>query len=77
MNDSTSNASVPLFIADNLAIDFLNARYGVGAASRECFVDDRAVLDWLRSAGVAPEGVQEAPRACARWRLSCVPARRL
>ncbi len=66
MNEMTSTASVPLFIADHLAIDFLNARYGVGTASRECFVNDRAVLDWLKSAGVVPASTQEAPQGlCA------------
>ncbi len=76
MNEMTSTASVPLFIADHLAIDFLNARYGVGTASRECFVNDRAVLDWLKSAGVVPASTQEAPQGLCALALELRAVRR-
>ena len=33
----------PQFIGDDLALDFINTRYGVDAASRDCFADDTSV----------------------------------
>ncbi|HLW23332.1 MAG TPA: ABATE domain-containing protein [Steroidobacteraceae bacterium] len=47
----------PLFIADNLALDFVNTTFGVGAGHQECLGSDVQVLDWLRCAGLpAPPG---------------------
>ncbi|MGN6825868.1 CGNR zinc finger domain-containing protein [Paucibacter sp. M5-1] len=58
-------SSTPLaearFVGDNLALDFINTRYGVGAAERECFVDDASVIAWLRQAEALPDDVQVAP----------------
>lgn len=51
----------PLFIADNLALDFINSAFGVDAAHRECLVDDAAVMAWLQAAGAAPADADMAP----------------
>ncbi|MGB6007206.1 CGNR zinc finger domain-containing protein [Castellaniella sp.] len=61
MHKTLADAPAPFFVADNLALDFINTRYGSGEAARECFADDRNVLDWLKSAGVAAPDVAEAP----------------
>ncbi|WP_318369356.1 CGNR zinc finger domain-containing protein [Enterobacter sp.] len=53
-------SSPPLFLADNLALDFINSEYGVGDDRHDCFEDNRSVIAWLEMAGVVPEGV-EAP----------------
>jgi predicted RNA-binding Zn ribbon-like protein len=48
-------------IADDIALDFLNTRYGVGAERRECLRSDDDVLAWAHRAGLtagnaAPSG---------------------
>jgi len=58
-----------LFVGDDLALDFINTRYGVGPAQRECFADDASVLAWLKAAGVLPEDVDEAPRGLLKLAL--------
>jgi predicted RNA-binding Zn ribbon-like protein len=50
-----SKSSEPLLIADDVALDFLNTRYGVGAGRRECLVSDDSVLQWMRRAGLPVE----------------------
>jgi predicted RNA-binding Zn ribbon-like protein len=40
----------PLFIADEVALDFVNTAYGVEPDHRECFTSDQDVLDWLKRA---------------------------
>jgi predicted RNA-binding Zn ribbon-like protein len=49
------------FVADDVALDFLNTAYGKGAGHVDCFDSDQAVLDWLARAGVSTE-FAEAPR---------------
>jgi predicted RNA-binding Zn ribbon-like protein len=56
------DASVALFIADDLALDFVNSAYGVGDAHRECLDSDAQVLDWLRRAGLPAEAGSRGPR---------------
>lgn len=46
-----SNAPTPLFVADELALDFINTHYGTGADEVECLQSDQAVRDWLQRAG--------------------------
>jgi predicted RNA-binding Zn ribbon-like protein len=61
MDSSTSMAAEPaeiLLIADDLALDFVNSRYGVDTARRECLTSDERVLEWLQRAGVT--GAQKA-----------------
>lgn len=57
-----SSSSGALFLADNLALDFINAEYGVGEQRHDCFTDDRSVASWLKQAGLLPGSVaQNAP----------------
>lgn len=57
-----STASGALFLADNLALDFINSEYGVGDQRHDCFVDDHSVMSWLAQAGLLPEHVElQAP----------------
>lgn len=44
-----------LFVADNLALDFINSEYGVAEQRHDCFVDDHSVMRWLAMAGLAPD----------------------
>lgn len=53
-------SSPPLFLADNLALDFINSEYGTGYERHDCFEDDLSVIDWLITAGLVPKGT-EAP----------------
>lgn len=52
--------SPPLFLADNLALDFINSEYGTGDERHDCFEDDLSVIDWLITAGLVSKGT-EAP----------------
>jgi len=52
-----STASGALFLADNLALDFINSEYGGGDQRHDCFVDDHSVMSWLTQAGLLPEQV--------------------
>ncbi|MGE1151775.1 CGNR zinc finger domain-containing protein [Pseudomonas kitaguniensis] len=51
----TSTSSSPLFLADNLALDFINSEYGVGEQRHDSFTDDQSVARWLKLAGLLPE----------------------
>ncbi|MDU4839570.1 MAG: ABATE domain-containing protein [Leclercia adecarboxylata] len=53
-------SSPPLFLADNLALDFINSEYGTGEERHDCFEDNLNVIDWLETAGLVPKGT-EAP----------------
>jgi predicted RNA-binding Zn ribbon-like protein len=44
--------AAPLFLADDLALDFVNTKFGVGDGRREWFDSDARVLDWLQRAGL-------------------------
>lgn len=69
MQESTFPLRDALFVGDNLALDFINTRYGVGESQRECLVDDASVLAWLRQAHVLPDDVQVAPRGLLKLAL--------
>ncbi len=60
----------PLFVGDDLALDFINTRYGVDAAYRDCFVDDASVLVWLKQAGVVPPNLQHVPQGLHRLAIA-------
>ncbi|AUU84880.1 ABATE domain-containing protein [Leclercia adecarboxylata] len=51
-------SSQPLFLADNLALDFINSEYGTGDERHDCFEDDTRVIDWLVIAGLVPKGTK-------------------
>ena len=44
-----------LFLADNVALDFINSEYGVGDDYHDCLTDDQSVVEWLQMAGLLPE----------------------
>ena len=52
----------PLFIADDLALDFINTRFGVGESLRECLFSDVSVLQWLQRTGSITAGTGEVPK---------------
>jgi predicted RNA-binding Zn ribbon-like protein len=62
MLKSPSMPQAPLFLGDNLALDFINTEYGVGAACRDCLTDDASVLAWLKLAKAVPESFQAEPK---------------
>ncbi len=61
-------SSPPLFLADNLALDFINSEYGTGNDQHDCFDDDRSVIDWLETAGLVPKSVVAPPELLAEAR---------
>ncbi|CAB3851412.1 hypothetical protein LMG26846_02013 [Achromobacter insuavis] len=62
MLETAKTPKAPMFVGDDLALDFINSEFGVGAAHHDCFADDEAVLAWLKLAGVLPEDVGAAPK---------------
>ncbi|WP_327229155.1 hypothetical protein [Achromobacter xylosoxidans] len=50
----------------------MNSAFGVGAARRDCFTDDDAVLAWLKLAGVQP--ASRAARMPPWSTMYCMPA---
>lgn len=54
-------SSPPLFLADNLALDFINSEYGTGDARHDCFDNDQSVIDWLETTGLVPDGTVAPP----------------
>ncbi|MDT3499463.1 CGNR zinc finger domain-containing protein [Stenotrophomonas maltophilia] len=51
----------PLFVGNDLALDFINTCYGPPGAPEDVLVDDASVLRWLASAGVLADAVPVAP----------------
>jgi predicted RNA-binding Zn ribbon-like protein len=49
---SKADAATPPFVADDLALDFVNSVFGIDAERRECLNSGAQVLDWLRHAGL-------------------------
>lgn len=79
--DLTRTTADTLFVADNLALDFINTEYGVGDQQHDCLRDDQDVLKWLEAAGLPARHGQpdtarglltqaRALRACARALVS-------
>jgi predicted RNA-binding Zn ribbon-like protein len=52
----------PPFIADDLALDFINTKFGVGPSYRECFGSDEDVLHWLLRTGSITGVSGEVPK---------------
>ena len=44
-----------LFLADNLALDFINTEYGVDDRHQDSLTDDKNVESWLELAGLLPQ----------------------
>ncbi len=49
------------FVANNLALDFINTAYGVNEGKHDCLVDDMSVIQWLKAAGQLPADYGKAP----------------
>ena len=60
---STDPASPAFFIADHLALDFLNSVAGAAEARTEFLATDGHVLNWLEQAGVPVEQAARALKA--------------
>lgn len=61
MNSESTYSDAP-FLADNLALDFINSEYAIGGKRHDCLTDDQSVTGWLRKAGVLPDiGDQPIP----------------
>lgn len=56
--DIQQRSSQPLFLADNLALDFINTEYGTGDARHDCFEDDLSVIDWLKTVEIVSKGTE-------------------
>ncbi|OXJ06787.1 CGNR zinc finger domain-containing protein [Burkholderia sp. AU6039] len=69
MLENTKIQKAPLFVGDDLALDFINSEFGVGSAHYECFADDNAVLTWLKLAGVLPNDIDAAPEGLMEFAL--------
>lgn len=63
MIDSAPSAA--LFVANDLALDFINSAYGPGTAPVDVLEDDPAVMDWLAAAGVLEAGAVAVPNGVA------------
>lgn len=61
MSGSTPTQQDPLFVGDNLALDFINTRYGAEGSRRDCLQDDASVVAWLKLANVLPQEFGGAP----------------
>ncbi|MFZ6719144.1 CGNR zinc finger domain-containing protein [Undibacterium sp. Ji49W] len=60
MDTETGTNSPALFVGDNLALDFINTKYGIDEGKRDCFVSDGSVLAWLTQAGVLVDRSSDA-----------------
>jgi len=64
------NISPAFFIADHVALDFLNSVAGAGDSATEFLTDDEEVLNWLRRAGLladqGPAVLESAPPGALR-----------
>ena len=48
-----------VFLASNVALDFLNTEWPTSSGKEDFFESDEDVFAWLRQAGLAPDGVTE------------------
>jgi predicted RNA-binding Zn ribbon-like protein len=49
----------PLFLGDDLALDFINSAYGVGDAHQDHFADAKGMLAWFAAAGLPAVALSE------------------
>lgn len=66
--EMTKLSSPPLFLADNLALDFINSEYGMGDDRHDCFDDAQSVIDWLEMTGLVVKGTAAPPELLAEAR---------
>ncbi len=58
---SSITSGTPLFIANNIALDFINTEYGMGPRHCDYFDNDHSVIEWLRLAGLLSDDCNSAP----------------
>ena len=63
---SPPNAPAPHFVAGDLALDFINTRFGPAAQRLDVLRDDDSVLQWLRLAGVQSDAAVRAPKGIGK-----------
>ncbi len=51
----------PQFLANNLALDFVNSEYGMSDEHQDHLIDDKSTVKWLKLAGCLPEENVEIP----------------
>ncbi|WP_343844939.1 CGNR zinc finger domain-containing protein [Bowmanella denitrificans] len=62
MKSTTQLPAGTLFLADNVALDFINTQYGAGDHHHDGFTDDNSVMTWLQAAKLlSPEVQNKAP----------------
>ena len=66
MADLSHARQPPVFVGDNLALDFLNTRYGTGERRTDCLTDDESVVAWLKLAQLLPDDHTRAPAGLAK-----------
>lgn len=55
-------ATSPLFLGDDLALDFINSAYGVGDAQRDHFALEESTVAWFAAAGLPVAPLSAADR---------------
>ncbi|WP_448133191.1 CGNR zinc finger domain-containing protein [Stenotrophomonas rhizophila] len=60
-----SAPSPALFVANDLALDFINSAYGPSTAPVDVLQGDQAAIDWLAAAGVLDAGAVPIPKGVA------------
>ena len=73
---TTTTTDEPLFLGDDLALDFVNTAYGQGHAAKECLQSDADVLAWLSRASLPADGSGLKPGALLRAALELREAAR-
>jgi predicted RNA-binding Zn ribbon-like protein len=58
---SALGAAEPLFVADDVALDFVNTAYGVAPNHHDCLTSDQHVLSWLTRAGLLDPAIDTVP----------------
>lgn len=66
---SAMHAAEVLFLGDDVALDFINTAYGVGAAARECFRSDADVSNWLKTVSLPAQASGSKPGGLLRLAL--------
>ncbi|MDF0606677.1 CGNR zinc finger domain-containing protein [Neisseriaceae bacterium TC5R-5] len=81
-----TKSPIPIFIADDVALDFLNTSFGVGQQHTECLASDARILEWLSLANLPlltadlkwpPGSLQQAALALRDTALALVQQRQL
>lgn len=67
MNHNSISSAAP-FLADNLALDFINSEYRTGEELHDSLHDDRSVSNWLTLAGVLSGSIETPPGLLAEAR---------